>query len=448
MSESRLPPGPGAPPIIQGARFAFRPVGFFEECAARYGDAFTLRFPIGPPFVFFSVPEAVREILTGGADDLHGGEATQILRPIVGGQSILLLDGIRHERARRLMLPPFHGDRMIAYGEVMRAATAAVIARWPFARPFPVQREMQQITLDVILRAVFGVREGATMTILRDKLVRLIGASMNPMWLWPRLQIDLGRHSPWGRFVRVRREVYVLLTAEIARRREHGDGDAATDVLSLLVAARDEDGHAMCDEELLDEMMTLLLAGHETTATALSWTLYRILSDPAVLERVRAELATVAGGEGIRAEHVGRLEYLDATIKETLRLHPVIPDVGRMLQRPMRIGGWDLPAGVSVGPAIYLTHRRADVWQDPLTFDPQRFVGARPSPYEFLPFGGGVRRCLGMMFALFEMKVVLAEVLSRVELSLVPGYRVRLVRRSITFAPSEGMPVVVHKRAA
>ncbi len=447
MTDDRLPPGPSAPALVQGLRFAFRPVRLLEDCASRYGDAFTLHMPVGPTFVFFSAPSAVRDIFTAPDDDLHGGEATEILRPLVGPNSILLLDGARHERARRLMMPPFHGERMIAYGEVMLAVAGAALERWPSGRAFRLQDEMQRITLDVIMRTVFGVEEGAAMAALREKLVRYVAVTMNPIWLWPRLQIDVGRWSPWGRFVRLRQDVYAALRVEIARRRRP-DAPARDDVLSLLVAARDEHGEPMRDEELLDEMMTLLLAGHETTATALSWTLYRILSTPGVLARIRAELAAVSGGTAISAEHVGRLEYLDATIKETMRLNPILPDVGRYLTRPFTIGGWDLPAGVAVAPAIYLTHRRADVWEEPLRFAPERFLGRRPNPYEFYPFGGGVRRCLGMAFALYEMKVVLAEVLSRVELSMVPGYRVRLVRRSITFAPSEGMPVVMQRRAA
>jgi len=215
----------------------------------------------------------------------------------------------------------------------------------------------------------------------------------------------------------------------------------------MLIAARDEDGRAMSDDELRDEMLTLLVAGHETTATALAWTIHRILSHADVRARLLGELRDVTGGDPVATEHIAKLEYLDATIKETMRLDPIISDVGRVLARPTRIGGWDLPAGVAACPAIYLTHRRPDLWPDPLRFDPTRFLGRRPNPYEFFPFGGGVRRCLGMAFALFEMKVVLAEVLSRVVLHAAPGYRARLVMRSLTFAPSEGVPVVVERRA-
>jgi cytochrome P450 len=441
-----LPAGPTTPAIVQGTQFAFWPDRFFSECARRYGDPFTLRMPVGVPFVLYSAPAAVKEIFTADEEDLRGGEANEVLRPVVGPLSILFLDGPPHERARRLMMPPFHGERMLAYGAVMREIVDAAIDRWPVGRPFPIQDEMQAITLDVILRTVFGV-EGARMAELRDLVRRYLSIGANPMLLWPALHWELGGWSPWGRLVRVRRRIDELLRAEFVRRRAQ-DAPAHDDVLSLLVAARDEDGRPMSDEELCDEMMTLLLAGHETTATALSWTVHRILENPDVRARLREEIHGVVGTGGLAPEHVQRLEYVDATIKETLRLNPVIPDVGRRLAKPMRIGGVDLPAGVAVAPCIYLTHRRPDVWPDPLRFDPTRFLGKRPNPYEFFPFGGGVRRCLGMAFSLFEMKVVLAQVLARVELAPVPGYEVRLVRRSVTFAPSEGMPVVVQRRAA
>ena len=441
-----LPPGPTAPALLQGVRFAFWPAPQLEACARRYGDPFTLRMPVGVPFVLFSSPAAVKEIFMGDEDELRGGQANEVLRPIIGPLSILFLDGAPHERARRLMLPPFHGERMLAYGAVMREIVDASIDRWPVGRPFPIQQEMQAITLDVILRTVFGV-EGARMDELRHVLRKYLDIAANPLLLWPALHVDLGPWSPWGRALRLRRRIDDLLRAEFARRRAP-DAAAHDDVLSLLVAARDEDGRPMTDSELCDEMMTLLLAGHETTATALAWTVHRILQHPDVAARIRDELRTVVGAGPVAQEQVQRLEYLDAVIKETLRLNPVLPDVGRHLARPMRIGGWDLPAGIAVAPCIYLTHRRPDVWPDPERFDPTRFLGKRPSPYEFFPFGGGVRRCLGMAFSLYEMKVVLAEVLTRVELAAVPGYRVRLVRRSVTFAPSEGMPVLVQRRAA
>jgi cytochrome P450 len=305
---------------------------------------------------------------------------------------------------------------------------------WPIGQSFPIHREMRTITLEVILRTVFGA-EGARLDELRTLLERYARVATKLIWLWPPLQVDLGPLSPWGRLVRLRRDLDAFLFAEFARRRAEGVG-GREDVLSLLLAARDENGEPMSDEELRDQMMTLLFAGHDTTATSLAFAFHNVLRHPDVLERLRADVAQ------------GRAEYVEATAKETLRLNPIVSEVGRVLARPMHIGGWDLPAGVAATPCIYLTHRRPDLWPEPERFDPERFIGRRPSPYEFFPFGGGVRRCLGMAFALYEMKIVLAEVLSRVELRLATGYRMQQVRRSITLAPSRGMPVVVARRAA
>jgi cytochrome P450 family 110 len=439
MTTASLPPGPTLPPLVQGLQFAFRALPFFETCQRRYGDCFTVRMPVAMPYVLFTAPAAVREIFTGDDDELRAGEANVVLRPLLGVNSVLFLDGDRHARERRLMLPPFHGERMLAYADAMRAITDDALDGWPVGRPFPVHPEMQAITLEIILQTVFGLEAG-TLAVLRDLLRRWIASALNPALLWPRLQVDFGRVSPWGRIVRLKREIDALLLAEIARRREAGAGERA-DVLSLLLAARDEDGRPMRGGELLDEMITLLVAGHETTATALAWTFHHLLANPDVLEACRAEARASSGG-------FAELPLLDAVVKETLRLNPVITEVGRRLTRPMRIGGRDIPAGVAVGPCIYLVHRRPDVWPDPERFDPARFVGTRPSPYEFLPFGGGARRCLGMAFALYEMKVVLATVLARAELAPMRGYRMKVVRRSITMAPSRGMPVVVTARAA
>jgi len=450
---AELPPGPSTPPVVQMAHWVWRPIPFMEDCARRYGDCFTVRFPFfgrpgdRPPVVFVSDPDAVREIFTGDENDLLAGEANASLEPIVGRHSLLLLDGAHHMHERRLMMPPFHGERMQAYGDVMRNVADGVIADWPLERPFPLHPHMQRITLEVILRTVFGLEDGARMTHLRDLLTRLLSLGRNPLALIPWFRVELGGLTPWGRIARLAREVDAVLYDEIRRRRNIGR-DGRDDVLSMLVQARDETGRPMTDDELRDEMITLLVAGHETSATTLCWVFTRILERPDVVEQLRAELGRVVGDGPLAPRHVAQLEYLDATIKETLRLNPILPIVGRRLRRPMRIGGRDLPAGTVVAPCIYLTHRRPDAWPDPQRFDPGRFVGVRTSPYAFFPFGGGVRRCLGMAFALYEMKIVVAEVLSRVQLHAAPGYRVRVVRRGITFTPSEGMPVVVDAIAA
>ena len=449
-----LPPGPRTPSLVQLFNWVRRPIPFMEQCARQFGDSFTLRFPLfgrpgdRPEIVFLSDPEAVRDVFTGDEHDLLAGEANAtVLAPLLGEDSLLVLDGDRHLEERRLMMPPFHGERMQAYGTVMRDIAARVIDGWPVERPFPLHPHMQAITLDVILRTVFGLGEGAEMDRLRDLLVRLLAIAANPMALLPWLRFELGGLTPWGRLIRRSRHVDAVLYDEIRRRRSAA-GDGRDDVLSMLLAARDEHGQPMGDQELRDEMITLLLAGHETSATSLCWVFHRVLRRPDVLARLRDELARVVGAGPLEAHHVPQLEYLDATIKETLRLNPIIPIVARRLRRPLRFGGRELPAGVIVAPCIYLTHRNPGAWPDPERFDPERFVGQRTSPYAFFPFGGGVRRCLGMAFALYEMKIVVAEVLRRVVLRAAPGTQVRVVRRGITFAPSAGMPVVVERRAA
>ena len=437
-----LPPGPDAPPLLQAMRYVQWPVPFLEECARRFGDTFTVRLPGRPPLVMFSHPDAIREIFSGDADDLHAGESNAILEPLLGRHSLLLLDGHEHLHERRLVQPPFHGERMVAYGSVMQEIARRAIDAWPAGRSFAIQPEMQSITLDVILRTVFGLNEGPRMTELRRELVELLAVSSNPQLLLASLQSGGG--APRGAAARpleARQRVDALLFAEIARRRALADA-SRTDVLSMLLAARDESGAPLSDQALRDELVTLLVAGHETTATALSWAVHHLLTHPDVRARLADEVRGVDDPLAL-----SRLDWLDAVTKETLRLTPIVPMVGRRLTRPMTIGGHALPAGVTAAPSIVLAHRRPERWPDPERFAPQRFLDTKPTPYEFLPFGGGVRRCVGAAFALYEMKIVLAEIVRRVELELQPGYEARVVRRSVTLAPSEGMPVVVRRAA-
>ncbi len=440
-----LPPGPVAPPLLQAMRWVQWPLPFMDECAQRYGETFTLRLPAAPPIVMFSHPDAIKTIFTGDEEDLRAGEANYRLEPILGKHSLLILDGQEHLRERRLLQPPFHGDRMLAYGTVMRDIAAAAVERWPAGRPFALHPEMQSVTLDVILRTVFGLDEGPTKRELRAALLDLLTIGANPQLLLAAQQGN-GNGSGPARFFTARDRVDQQLFAEIAARRR-ADVSGRADILSLLVAATYEDGRPLEDRALRDELMTMLLAGHETTATALAWAVSHVLASVDVRDRLRDELRT-AGPAPFDPQHVTRLEYLDAVCRETLRLTPIVPLVGRRLTRPMTVGGVDLPAGVVASPCIYLAHRRPERWPEPDRFRPERFLESKPTPYEFLPFGGGVRRCLGMAFALVEMKIVLAEVLSRVELRAAPGYQVRVVRRSVTLAPSEGMPVIMERRAA
>jgi cytochrome P450 len=434
-----LPPGPPFPPILQTAAYAFRPIELMELCGKRYGDAFTLRFQGFVPEVFFSHPDAIKEIFTGDPEVFAAGKANApFLGPLLGESSLLLLDGARHLRERKLMLPPFHGERMQSYAQSMREIARAEIARWKPGELISARERMLRVTFDVILRTVFGLEQGPQVATLSEMLAQIIETGSNPIWLMPTFQIDLGVLTPWGRLIRQKMELDRLLLEEISRRRKQGV-EGKSDILSMLIAARYEDGTGLGDLELRDEMITLLAAGHETTATALAWTLLHIVRHPSVLARCKEEARSSSGGS--------RFEYLDAAIKESLRLSPVIPAVGRILERPARVGGFDLPAGVEAVPVVYLTHRRPDVWPEPEKFKPERFLDARPSPYEFLPFGGGVRRCIGMQFALFEMGIVLSEIFSSVDLRLRPGYVGKTEHRSITFIPKDGVELIVDRRS-
>jgi len=444
-----LPRGPRQPRFVQSLRYALWPYASIDNSFRRYGDCYTVRPLGGPPMVIFTDPEAIKQIFTGDGAELRAGEANgSILGPIIGWHSILLLDGERHHRERRLMAPPLHGERMHVYGRLMREIADRVIDAWPIGRPFPIHHEMQAITLDVILRAVFGVHEGTRFAHIREGIVRFLAQADGPSAAFLAIrafQVELGGLSPWGRFVRNRETIRTELLAEIARRRREGT-EGRTDILSMLVEARDDQGEPMTDPELIDEMFTLLMAGHETTATSLAWAFHHLLERPDVLEKLRAELARVVGEGPVEPQHISQLEYLDAVIKESQRLCPVATNVIRRLTRPMRIAGHDLPAGITVSACIYSTHHHPDLWPDPERFDPERFIGARPAPHTFFPFGGGIRRCIGAAFATYEMKIVLAQVLARARLRIAAGYRVRPVLRTITVAPSRGMPVVLDSR--
>ncbi len=439
---SSLPPGPKRPRLFQTLDWVRRPIPIMRKYAQEYGECFTLRWLNTPPIAFFSDPVAIQQIFTASPEDALAGRANVILKPILGKNSVLLLDGARHKRERKLLMPPFHGERMRLYGETMREIADRSIDTWPVGQPFPIHQHTREITLDIILRTVFGVDEGALLQKLRSLLIeflRLVGHS--PLLLVRWLQINLGPLTAWQRISQLGREIDAVLHEQIAQRRAAAQ-NGRTDIMALLIEARDEDGQPLSAQELRDEMLTMLLAGHETTATSLAWVMHHLLQHPDILEKVHAELRSVVGGGPIRAEHVSELTYLDATIKETARLNPIVPVVARYLARPARIGEYDLPAGWVAAPCIYLTHRRPDLWPKPETFQPERFIGKRVDPYTFFPFGGGVRHCLGAAFATYEMKIVLAQILSRVSLRPVPGHTVRVIRRSITFAPSDGMPVI------
>jgi cytochrome P450 len=416
------------------------PFRLMDESHERFGDTFTLRLPPFGAMVLFSDPEAVKEVFALGSDEGHAGKANFVLQPFVGKHSVLLLDGAEHLRQRKMMLPSFHGERMQAYGLSMIELAHDSIDRWPIGKAFAAHRPMQSVTLQVIVRTVFGVEEGPRFSDLSDVLTRTLNAGTWPGLLFPFLQLDLGPYSPWGRFVRLQRRAGEILRGEIRRGRERGTA-GRTDVLAMLLDARDEAGQPLTEDEVHDELITLLVAGHETTATSLAWALRWILPDRSLVAGLREEIAS-ADGDPAR---LAKLELLDATVKEALRLQPIIPLVGRVLQQPMRIGGRDLAAGTLVAPAIYLVHQRASLYPEPRRFHPERFLTFKPGPSEWLPFGGGLRRCIGAAFATYEMKMVLASMLPRIDARLADE-RVRLSRRGITVAPAGGLPIVVTTR--
>jgi cytochrome P450 len=394
-----------------------------EDAARRYGDMFTLRITHEGTWVFVSDPDAVRQIFTGDPRLLHAGEANIVLLPVLGSHSVLLLDDDAHMAQRKLMLPSFHGERMRSYEQTMADVAARAIEQWPAGVSAPAWPTMQAVTLEVIMRTVFGVRDTERLERLGDVLRSSIA------WLTDRRRMGqlalLGarRIEERGTLRAALDPTDALIYEEIRARRDAPDLAERDDVLSLLLQARHDDGSPMTDRELRDELMTLLVAGHETSATALAWALEALTHHPAALERLRDEV------------DAGEDAYLDAVVKETLRLRPVIALVLRRLIEPMEIGGHMLPAGVNVAPCIYLLHRRADVYDEPRAFRPERFLEKPPGTYTWIPFGGGVRRCLGASFALFEMKVVLATVLEQVHLQTLADRDEPITRRAITFAP-------------
>jgi cytochrome P450 family 135 len=430
-----LPPGPAYPRALNTFGWMFRPGPFMERCQARYGDVFTLRVIHEGTWVFLADPDAVKQVFTGDPRLLHAGEANVVLRPVLGESSVLLLDEPEHMRQRKLMLPPFHGERMQRYSELMNEIAEREIRSWPVGDPLQILPRMQAVTLEVIMRAVFGLEEGERLERLRGLLRDTLDWGTNPRRILAFALVGPRRVGKVPQFRRAFERVDELLYDEIARRRDDPDLGQRDDILSMLVQARHEDGSPMSDAELRDELMTLLLAGHETTATALSWAVERLVRHPEKLERLREEVPTDEDA------------YLDAVVKETLRLRPVVPAVVRMLKEPMELGGWELPAGVSVAPCIYLVHRNPEVYPEPRRFRPERFLEQPAGTYTWIPFGGGVRRCLGGSFAMFEMKVVLSALArhARLRPSLPQAERVR--RRAITWTPSRGAEAVVESFA-
>lgn len=415
-----LPPGPGGGPLVS-IGWILRPMPLLERWRARYGSTFTMKLAQEPPWVVVSDPEDIRAVFQGDPTILHAGEGNQILEPFLGSNSVLLLDEERHLRQRKLMLPPFHGERMQRHVETMAEAARAEIARWPSGVPFALHPHMQDVTLEVILRVVFGDSDPR----LREALKRFLEMGTRPL-NFVRVAVGGMERTKRARWFRSAMDPVDALVFDLIERRRHEARADRDDVLSMLLDARDEDGAPLSDRELRDELMTLLVAGHETTATALAWALERLVRHPEKLERL-------AGGDE---------EYLDAVVTETLRRRPVVPLVVRKLTEPWELNGRLLPAGVAVSPNIHLVHHDPDIYEEPFAFRPERFLGVKPGTYEWIPFGGGMRRCIGASFALTEMKVVLREIVGALRLRPDDPRPERISRRAITWTPGRGARVV------
>jgi cytochrome P450 len=434
-----LPPGPKAKPVIQTLIWALAPTWMMDRCAERIGEAFTITFaPSGMKMVLLSDPEAVKTVFTASPEVAPSATGNSPIAPIMGPSSVLVLTGPEHMRQRKLLLPPFHGERMREYEQVIVEATRRDMAGWELGSPMSLQPRTRKITLEVILRAVFGVEAGRM-----GPLAEAIGGLVEPMRLVTVLRTLMSwptGERPTGAVGQALDLLDERIYEEIERRRSEADLQERSDILSLLMQARDEDGQAMGPTELRDELVTLLLAGHETTATSVAWALERLVRHPEKLRRLTDE---IDAGEGD--------EYMTAVINETLRVRPVVPIVVRLLQEDLQVGERVLPAGTRVAPSIYLTNRNPRAYPDPTEFQPERFVGSSPETFSWIPFGGGIRRCIGASFAQLEMKVMLRTMLAELEPSLPPGRMWRAGewtrRRAITLVPAAGAKVVWRKRA-
>lgn len=433
-----LPPGPRLPAAVQLAATWTRPVASLEGLRRRYGKRITVQLPFQPPFVLLSDPDEIKELFTAPADVLHPGEGARVLEPTVGRNSVILLDERPHLEQRKLMLPAFHGERMQRAAGVMTDLADREVESWPLEQPIALHPRLQRLTLEIILRAVFGLEQGPRLNELRDLLTEVLSFSENPLSVMPALQSALAWFAPMRRFnlaaARADELVYELIDER--RAAERAGELVGDDVLAMLLGARHEDGTPMSAQELRDELMTALVAGHETTASQLAWGFERLAREPEIVSRLVSELDAGSADE-----------YLNATIYEILRRRPVLPNAEpRLTKRPVTIGPIEYPAGVALLASAYLVHHDPDIYPDPYAFRPERFLGTAPGTYTWIPFGGGRRRCLGASFALQEMKIVLRAVLSRYEVTPATAAHERTGRRSITFSPARGATVVLRER--
>ncbi|MBW4551708.1 MAG: cytochrome P450 [Aphanocapsa sp. GSE-SYN-MK-11-07L] len=440
--------GSKSPALVQLLEWIFNPLGYLQTNHQKFGDCFQMHFTGFPPFVMVSHPEMIEQIFTAPASQFDVGNSNFLLLPTLGENSLLLLDGDRHQRQRQLLMPPFHGERMRAYGQLICQITEQVIDQWQLDQPFTLRDSMQEISLQLIIEAVFGVREGDRVVQLKRLLQELIEAmtsvSGTVAMFFSSLQLDLGDWSPSGKLLRRRAQIDQLIFAEIAERRQTPNPDR-TDILNLMMLAVDEAGQPMTDQELRDELMTLLIAGHETTATALTWSIYWIHRLPAVKDKLLQELASLPDHPD--PSSIAKLSYLSAVCSETLRIYPIaLMTQLRTVKAPFQCGNHLFPPGTILAGCIHLLHQRPDLYPDPEQFRPERFLERQFSAYEYIPFGGGNRRCIGAAFALFEMKLALATILSHCQLTLAETKPVLPKRRGLTMTAAGGVKMALSDR--
>ncbi|MCT7958649.1 cytochrome P450 [Laspinema palackyanum] len=449
-SEVHLPKGPARSTLWDSLSMILNPMDFLDQMRSQYGELFLVPgFGRFPEVIMVNDPKAIQQIFTADENTFDSGVGLDLVLPLVGDNSLILLDGNRHKQQRKLLMPPFHGERMRNYGELICNIADQAIARQSIGKTFLARETMQEVSLETILRAVFGLKEGDRYQQILQLLTEMLDSFNSPFksvfLFFKTLQKDLGPWSPWGNFLRKRELLDRLLYQEIQERRAQGNF-SGEDILSLLLNAQDEEGQPMSDVELRDELMTLLFAGHETTATALAWALYWLHYRPDVREKLLQELQSI----DIKTSDptaITRLPYLNAVCSETLRIYPVLFFAfPRVPKQPMPLVDYQIPEGMMLTICIYLLHHNPEIYPDPKTFKPERFLDRQYSPYEYIPFGGGNRRCLGAAFALFEMKLVLATVMSHYSLELINPRPIFPARRGVTFAPAGDIALRVTQR--
>ncbi|MDJ0724895.1 MAG: cytochrome P450 [Prochloraceae cyanobacterium] len=441
----QLPDGPKLHPIVQSINWIRKPLQYLEECAEKYGNIFTIKLSGVKPLVIISDPEAIKQIFTFQSENINVSSKNNLLLPIIGENSLLLLNGSRHKRERKIIMPSFHGEKVKSYAETICKITEKVASQWEIDRSFPAIAATQTITLEVIIQTVFGFRTGKRYEEIKPLLenwAKILSSPAGASFLFFKfLQIDLGAWSPWGNFIRNRQQINDLLQAEIEDRRAHPE-QQGNDILSLMLSARDEAGQPMNDEQLKGELLTLLLAGHRTTAISLAWAFYWINHKIEIKEKLLQEIDSL--GENPDPIAISRLPYLTAFCQEVLRIYPVFPTaLARMPKSRFTLMGRQFEAGTVLMPCIYLTHHREDLYPNSKEFRPERFLERQYTNYEFIPFGGGVRLCVGYALAMLEMKLVVATILSKYELALVDNELPKPKRTGLSLAPSNGIPLVM-----